>query len=124
VIPVTQTKFGYPDGNCMAAAVASVFELPLEDVPDLATPRWLAVLAAYLEPLGLCPLASPVPVEGWSVVCGDGPRGNLHAVVALDGAIVHDPHPDRSGLLNAHHYIAFVPCPRPPAPPGYSAGGT
>jgi hypothetical protein len=34
VIPVQQTKFGAGNGNCLLAAVASVLERPLEEIPD------------------------------------------------------------------------------------------
>ena len=121
MIPVDQTKFGYPDGNCMSASLASVLQLPLEEVPDLATPDWISVLAAFLEQYGLCPLVSPVPVDGLSIACGLGPRGHLHAVVSEGDEVAHDPHPDRTGLLNVHHYVALVPCPRRRVE-GYSAG--
>jgi len=114
LVPVDQTVFGYPDGNCMAAAVASVLELRLEVVPNMASPHWLAILTGFLEPFGICPLSSASPPPGYSVMCGDGPRGHMHAVVALGDTIVHDPHPDRTGLLTAHHYLSFVPCARWP----------
>lgn len=33
--PAMQTKFGEYEGDCFAACIASLFELPIEDVPDL-----------------------------------------------------------------------------------------
>lgn len=33
--PVTQTRTGVPQGNCTEACIASVLEVPLEEVPDL-----------------------------------------------------------------------------------------
>jgi len=105
----------------MAAALASVLGEPLERMPDLAAPDWLPVLAAFLEPYGLCPLISSVPVDGFSIACGVGPRGNLHAVVAEGDEITHDPHPDRTGLVNVHYYVVLVPSPRRRVQ-GYSAG--
>lgn len=32
--PVLQTRFGFPSGNCLLACVASILEVPLEEVPD------------------------------------------------------------------------------------------
>jgi hypothetical protein len=110
MIPVDQTKFGMPDGNCMAASVASVLELPLVTVPDLAHVQWLPVLAAFAEAHELCLRVSAAPPPGYSIACGDGPRGFQHAVVAKDGRIVHDPHYERAGLVNVHHFVSFVRC--------------
>lgn len=110
MIPVDQTKFGMPDGNCMAASVASVLELPLETVPNLANLEWLSILAAFADEHGLCLRVSAVPPPGDAIACGDGPRGFQHAVVVRHGQVVHDPHHERAGLVNVHHYISFVPC--------------
>lgn len=41
----------------------------------------------------------PIAPSGYHVACGKSPRSDQeHAVVALDGKIVHDPHPTRAGL--------------------------
>lgn len=34
-------------------------------------------------------------------ICGPSPRfpGSLHCVVGLDGEVIHDPHPDKLGIL-------------------------
>jgi hypothetical protein len=52
VIPVDQTNADLPVGNCLQACVASVFELPMDEVPHFlgehgsewfsALDRWLA----------------------------------------------------------------------------------
>ena len=60
MIPVVQSivrgegEPGVP-GDCLRACVASIFELPLEDVPHfVADPRtWLPALADWLSPMGL-----------------------------------------------------------------------
>ena len=115
MIPVDQTRFGWPDGNCMAAAVASVFELPLEAVPDLARPDWLGVLTHFVSDRGICivvsayPLASPWPL----IAQGPGPRGNRHAVVTVGDELAHDPHPSRAGLLSVDYFLGFEAALRP-----------
>jgi hypothetical protein len=110
VIPVDQTLFGMPDGNCMAASVASVLELPLEAVPNLARLDWLPTLASVADEHGFCLRVSAAPPPGHAIACGDGPRGFMHAVVVEHGRTVHDPHYERAGLVNVHHYVSFVPC--------------
>lgn len=35
--PVTQTKFGDPEGNCLMACVASIVEVPIDECPPLVT---------------------------------------------------------------------------------------
>jgi hypothetical protein len=41
----------------------------------------------------------PIAPPGYHIACGKSPRlKHQHAVVALDGKIVHDPHPTRAGL--------------------------
>lgn len=51
--PTVQTKLAPPDGNCMQACVASLFDLPLEDVPNFMTlPSWWRALWEWAEPRG------------------------------------------------------------------------
>jgi hypothetical protein len=115
VKPVDQTTFGFPDGNCLAASLASVVELPLEviDVP-LRTEwagggHWMEgvyhVLAAHgFEGWHRGP---DNPPGGYAVAFGPAARGFSHACVVLNGALAHDPHPSRDGLLNVSGYIAI-----------------
>lgn len=126
--PVTQTRFGHPGnddalpGNCFPAAIASIMELPIEDVPwpDSKTDwseywdvlaRWIA---AYGYALVEIPIEPPQPfdavyfwdsaaiVEGEQSPCyianGDTVRGSRHSVVYQRGGLVHDPHPSGAGL--------------------------
>ena len=128
--PIDQTKFGRPDGNCFAACVASVLEVdlaeldPVEaahatwaqrwldaDESDPGPPHWWDALVAWSRSRGFQPLYLPekelVP-SGYAIAGGPGPRGLLHAVVTLNGDVVHDPHPDRLGLLEFEDYITFI----------------
>jgi hypothetical protein len=116
VIPVDQTRFGDPDGNCLAACVASLLELPLADVDVRGDGEWWQGLARWLEPRGLWPLAFSYPtpealeqVKGYAIVSGMTERGLLHATVWRAGKLVHDPHPSRAGLLNVEDVIVLVP---------------
>lgn len=109
--PVDQTTFGMDDGNCFPASVASILEIPLGEVPDVrgVTPdflRWLATrgLSATLYKSG-----QYVP-PGYAVAAGPSLRfpGRLHACVAYDGKVVHDPHYSREGLpFGVEDYVAI-----------------
>lgn len=89
---VFQTKYG-DDGNCMAACIASVLELPLVDIPrdsELATVNeW----RDYLEPFGLSleSVHYSVRPRGYSICSLWKSRDDSHAVVAFNGEVVHDP---------------------------------
>lgn len=111
--PVEQTRFGNPDGNCMAACFASVTGVPLDEIDAALTDEadhWWNNLRRVLNGYGwdttICYQNGPdgcVP-QGYAVAGGPSPRANGdpdqpgHAVVYLDGRMIHDPHPDRSGL--------------------------
>jgi hypothetical protein len=115
VLRVDQTVVGV-DGDCFAASVASVLEVPLVEVPDLRGADWWAPLFGWASQRGLV-------VEAWSilpnrfrgavVMLGPGPRGRGHACVGwADGQHVrleHDPHPSRAGLLTVWEYVTFTP---------------
>lgn len=110
--PVSQTILHTqdgPPGNCMQACVASVLELPLEEVPHFcADNRWPFNFHEWLNERGLFFLEvsfaehgidARADYMGYHLIAGPSPRGNfLHSVVALNGEMVFDPHPDRTGL--------------------------
>jgi hypothetical protein len=111
---VHQDRFG-DEGNCYSACLASVFGVPLTDVPnfhDIAKgddEAWFVAVRDWLRPKGfgvMCVSTSEAGLEkyeGLLIVCGQSPRdpelNRLHAVVFERGAMVHDPHPDNTGIL-------------------------
>lgn len=112
---VTQTILaGDPDGtvgNCMQAAVASLLDLPLEEVPHFcAFPDWLGYLAIWSAQRGWAVrhrnADEPVAL---GIACGPSPRGVEHATVMRDGEITWDPHPSRDGLLSIARIWEFTP---------------
>ncbi len=110
MIPVDQTAFGFPDGNCMSAAVASVLERPIETVPHFGDVGWQQHLGDWLAPGGIIPVVSegwPDDYNGYGVGLGMGPRGLQHAVVVENGQLVHDPHYSRAGLVEWYGYVLF-----------------
>jgi hypothetical protein len=119
--PVTQTRTGRPLGNCWAAAIASILELPIEAVdwsadmtaeqiePDPAandtSDEWqerrkerlraLGYWESFIEPTQLDQSALPPWVH--YVVLGDNVEGG-HAVVFRAGQLAHDPNPKQHGV--------------------------
>jgi len=106
--PVVQTKF--EDGaNALDACIASVLELPLEQVPHFngEGADWVLALDQFVRRFG----CSPVVIEQqalryicwlsdvYSIASGRSERGDMHSVVWLGNKMVHDPHPDRTGLM-------------------------
>lgn len=120
MITIDQTIFEDGKGNCLAACVASVLELPIDEVPNFAEMGFFEGLYRWLEGRNLRPITvrfseakhcasaffeySDEPLIMW----GDSPRfangghRKMHAVVgAPDGyglKLIHDPHPSREGL--------------------------
>lgn len=108
--PVDQTVFGYPNGNCFAACVASILEIPIEDTPSIEGRKFESVWDAWFNERGLAfvdvPAGDGAYIPGFCIATGKSPRGGLtssgrpvlHAVVAQNMTLVHDPHPERSFL--------------------------
>lgn len=100
--PVDQTTYGPNDGNCLSACIASILELPIEAVPRFMGAYWddfLPWLAQHGLSASLYPSHEYVP-PGFAVAAGPSKRfaGRLHACVAFNGVVVHDPHFSRDGL--------------------------
>ena len=111
MIPVFQTKFGGEDaseedqGNCMAACLASIFEVGLDDVPDftgsIMSGGWYFYLERWLKNRNLSVLMLPgkpqhVPA-GYAMACVNSetlPAPIEHMVVVLNGWLAHDPNPN------------------------------
>lgn len=115
--PVDQDRFGSPRGNCTEACIASILEIPLSEVPDLAkdTQPWQLLLDAWmLQKWGLHFVGVDADA-GWMpdvihVMSGTSPRGVRHAVVAKGGELIHDPHPDRTGIVGKpDRYYFLIP---------------
>ena len=122
MIPVYQTTFGSPGGNCLSACVASLLELPIEEVPYFGDDNQLPPLQAFLDAYGMtsmCMRWDPAVwmPQGYCILGGQarGVDGKLwpHAVVGLDGEFVHNPHP-AGGTLEVIEDVTFL-LPKNPA---------
>lgn len=119
---VMQTILKPPHGNCLQACLASLLELPLDDVPNFCSPdlgpveKWSLRMQSWLAEvhgLGWIPVLPSDQGEatypegtvigyprGLSIKTGKSPRGDFqHSCVARDGEIVHDPYPGGGGVL-------------------------
>lgn len=123
--PVDQTLFGFKEGNCWIACIASILELSIDKIPNFCKGslqeednRWFKDTHVWLKNnyglslVGLTPELKNYPSlkEGYSILCGSSPRGKdsteSHACVYYNGEIVHDPHPSRNGLID-HEVVYF-----------------
>lgn len=101
-------------GDCQRACIASILNLPLSEVPNFAGPgvddlefstrvkNFLATKnLAHLEftYFDFAGFGNPKPSSLYHIIYGMTERGFWHAVVGLDGEVVHDPHPFKTGLL-------------------------
>lgn len=129
MIAHTQTIFGNGDqgatpGNCMQAALASLLDLPLDQVPHLMLfENWQAAAALWLKGRGkqlrifnnwqshctaweahgiLTAALDRAPSRQMMLAVGHSTNGPwAHIVVWKGGELVHDTHPNRKGLKGA-----------------------
>lgn len=127
--PLIQTIFGNGEagavpGNCMQTAVASLLDLPLDEVPHfVAEADWWGSYLNFVRARGLqltiysdlydaqteyangittAPIGY-APNDQLLIACGNSPRGFYHDVIWIggrDGHMVHDPHPSQAGFID------------------------
>ena len=99
-------------GNCLQAAVASLLDLDLADVPHFidCPPEvdWLERLVAFGAEHGYSVVYRGEPVA-FGLAFGRSPRDASHAVVVIDGEVVWDPHPSGDGLVSISNYVEWAP---------------
>lgn len=116
MIKIKQTKFGMPEGNCLAACIASILEIDLETVTiNGGATNWYEQARNFVLDYGYDLLILEKLGNYWTkpqcyyIASGKSSRGILHAVVYQNGELVHDPHPDNSGLTEEPvDYLFFV----------------
>ena len=105
--------------DCWTACLASLTGLPLEGFPQTPDVHDAETEIAYDQGVKLHlldhgwmlrPLHKRVP-KGYAIACGPSPRrpGFDHCVVVRDGDLVHDPHPDKTGIGSTESYEIVVP---------------
>lgn len=104
-------------GDCFRACVASILELPSDEVPhfvQLAEDTgndldWATMFVAWCSSRGVDFYSIPGDRKptGWAITSGPGGRGPLHSVVTFAGELRHDPHPSRAGLVSVLDHIVI-----------------
>ncbi len=112
--PVDMTDFGTKTGNCFQACLASILEVPLDEVPHFMTMRgdwfehfnnWMAERGLFTVEVSLNAekIISCLSPRQWVIITGRSSRGCDHAVVGRSSddeanpgfLLIHDPHPSR-----------------------------
>lgn len=112
--PVMQTAFGR-QGNCFEACIASLLDMSIDRVPDLAAyddnGESIGRLNEWLSKIGLAYFEARIPRNEVQEFFSDkdfyhvmvGPTSRFtdlqHAVIGRRGQLAHDPHPDGVGIL-------------------------
>ncbi len=119
--PQKQTKIDDLDdkgrhiGNCLSACVASLYDMPLDEVPWFITYKKKAydILHRFSKENGYMfygtidnptkgQLQNHKGIDGYSIVGGKSPRGNWrHAVIYKNGEPFFDPHPSNAFIEKA-----------------------
>lgn len=113
MIKIYQTRYGKKEGNCFQAALASLFELKLEEVPDFCniysteTEEWYKEFLKWLHKKGYssvplcysdiekCPLRYKNCIL---LVTGKNQNGVNHCVVYKNGKPIHNPNKNCKGI--------------------------
>lgn len=90
-------------GDCLRACVASLFGLPLAEVPHfVAHDDWWGCLEGWLAGRNMAVTwieGGPTVWHTPYIATGKSPRGPFkHAVIERNGDLIHDPHPSGAGL--------------------------
>ena len=118
MLPVLQTKMHDPpnqNGNCLAAAIASILEININDIPKFEDmdKEWWNNLIQFLDKIGfsLAFYSEDIGLPGFYFVMGTSPRNPKinHQVIYKNGKLVHDPHPDGTGILDVKEVWVLVP---------------
>lgn len=110
-------------GNCLAACVASLLDLPIEALPHFSwyMGDWYRMLYNFLKEKGYEVNGTQTikenpdwhkgfkGIDGYVIVGGKSPRGihNGHAVIYKDGQPFFDPHPDNNFLTEAEDFYTI-----------------
>jgi hypothetical protein len=141
MIPVTQTKVVVrnsegiivQNGNCFAAAIASILELPITEVPNVEVffrfnGPWYETMDRFLRLAGWDLVSDDrfkifhdgqFSIENreeylnyckdkYYLVSGPSLRGVHHVCIYRNGKLVHDPHPTREGLLKEEMFQELI----------------
>jgi hypothetical protein len=120
MIPVKQTRIHKgmlplsDRGNCFPACIASILEMPCEEVLQIQEyydeAKWNERLAEWLSEMGYIwryatieEIRSP---DKYILVTGGSPRHPdlTHVTIYQNGRMVHDPHPEGHGITDERYF--------------------
>jgi hypothetical protein len=124
MIPVFQTKFkgvnGSQCGNCLAASIASILEIPLFLVPQFEEgfishgAKWQLALARFTAGHGFATdeFGKDPMLDRPYLATGASPRSTTekpfnHCVVYQSGKLLHDPHPSGEGVVDPFFFAVY-----------------
>lgn len=98
----------------MNAALASILEIDLEDIPhfeNMEENKWYLALIDWLKSVGFSLITwdQEVSLPGYYIANGLSPRGFEHSVIYRHDKMVHDPHPSKAGLNKITSVWALLP---------------
>jgi len=116
-------------GNCFAAAIASMLDLPITEVPNVETLfgvddwLWSEVMDKWLKARGKELVKAPqygvFHYEGekafredlrndYYFASGKSPRGVSHICIFRGGDLVWDPHPTHEGITDIFNFQILI----------------
>ncbi len=101
---------GIGNGDCFAACLASLLEIPLWMVPPFhqmfGRRDWHSRINEWLDKFFNMTIESEYKdidvskLPEFYIACGASSRGVKHAVIYSKGKLVHDPHPSNEGIMS------------------------
>lgn len=111
-LPIKQTKFGDPDGNCLEACFASLTGIPLDEIPHFLNEGWFRSYSIWLRERGWAldyrHGGLEVAPDGYAIASGPANRGLEHSTIYLNGQLYHDPHPSGDGLESVNDWMTLT----------------
>lgn len=108
------------NGNCWIACIASILELDIDKFPspnEFKNEEWINYhnrVIDCLNELGydyeIYTINQYIPKSELVIAVGKSPRGNFNHAVIWDDCkgIVHDPHPDNTGINSIEFFERIV----------------
>lgn len=126
ITPTTQTREGWPYGDCVRASYATILGVPFDSIPRFdpaalggrdqrqAERQWLASIGLELVEIANADEAQMEEVldsmpDVYHLMSGLSPRGLCHRCVGFGGRLAFDPHPSRAGLVTVYSVGFLVP---------------
>jgi len=123
MIPVQQTIFDDTYGDCFRACVASIFEFPIEEMPNFweqtqdVSEFWKLNNEWLVKNKGVKCVSFQLSMDDMHVIedllcvaCAKSPRGDMDHAVVWNNGLIHDPHPSNAGLAEEPDtFTIFIP---------------